>query len=1126
MVRVSHDVAQVDDSEFTLFLDGLVLDGLGEDREVIHRFSSEGDRAAVGSAFRVGHGELHRFGTVPELVRSCNRHDMLGVHRNLQILLAAERPLELRLVVVEVANEVIQFDSLELFLFLDLLARDVLHDRRVVDGLHGEHSVRLGRSAFRVGHDEGNLFGTVPHGARSLDGCNAVLVDFDLQILVAGNGPLQLGKAVVRVRSEFGELDVTELHLFTNHLVRNLLENRHIVHRGHGEHGLGSGLGTFRVGHGERNFVGAIPHLVRDLDLGDMVSINFNSEVATLVLHARSRAHGDSEVEVAQLVIGVLNHFAELDDLELFLFLNGLRSNLLHEFRNVVDGFNRVGNRAFVGSAIRVGDLDDERFGTVPLRARRSHLEHAVRIDRNLEFALAGDGPLEFVLTVVEVFDMLVEFNRLELALFLDRLFGDVLHDRRVIDGFHGELECRGGLAAFRVGSGDGHRFGTVPEFARSLEGDIAGLLVHIDLDILVASHFELQLGEVVVGIVHVFVKNNRREFALFFDGLVRNLLEDRDIVDGLHREGDILLDSSTIRVGAGEGHHGSTIPVGVRNFNRSNAVFVDVHVERAGFRHLALVLHVGIPGEFGMLVVGVLHVFVELDFCKLLLFVDVLVRDSLHEFRLVIHGVHSERSFRFGAGTGRVANLELERLGTIPELARNTDGGSLSVQGNLEIFIARNCPFKLFESVVGIFDQLVQLDRFEVLLFVNRLVGNVLDELRRVVHGLDREVCRRLGGCTGRVVHGEGHRFGTVPEFIGNPDVCGTVLVDIELEVLVAADRPFELGDVVINIANEIGQGDRFEFVFLFDRLARNLLQYGRVVNRLDREGRRLGIACVFAIGRGKLDFCRTIPVRVGNHNRRNALRVDFNIEVAVGLILAHRLDVEFPQDLVLRVVRVCDKVVEIDLAELLAFVDSLVGNRRNYRRIVNGLHREVHRFGTHRTFGVGRRKSDIFGAVPIFVRCFNRHYAVFDGNFEFLVSGYGPLDLFRFVHIVRYIAIQLDRSKLSALLNGFTRNAVHGRSIIFNCSSATFSILSDYKRCQDASGGKQRGHRLHSIHLRSPIKTHNFKQSIVSHYRPDRKTLTNRLTGYVITITKYNVFKSQIVKYVSFLAKKRHLL
>ena len=268
---------------------------------------------------------------------------------------------------------------------------------------------------------------------------------------------------------------------------------------------------------------------------------------------------------------------------------------------------------------------------------------------------------------MVEIIDILVEFDVLELAHFLDGLFRNILHDRRIVDGLHGELEGRRSLATFRVGRDDSNRLGTVPEFARSLERNFAGLIINVDLDILVAGNFELQLGEIVVGVAHVFIENDRGKFSLFFDGLVRNLLEYRDVVDGLHGEGHLLLDGCAFRVRAGECHVGRPVPVRIRDFNGGDAAFVDVHIERTPFRFLALVLHVGFPGEFRILVVGILHIFVKLDLGEGLLFVDGLTLERLREFRLVVHGVHSEAVFGFGASTGRVADLELDGFRAIP---------------------------------------------------------------------------------------------------------------------------------------------------------------------------------------------------------------------------------------------------------------------------------------------------------------------------------------------------------------------------------------------------------------------------------------------------------------------------
>ena len=369
---------------------------------------------------------------------------------------------------------------------------------------------------------------------------------------------------------------------------------------------------------------------------------------------------------------------------------------------------------------------------------------------------------------------------------------------------------------------------------------------------------------------------------------------------------------------------------------------------------------------------------------------------------------------------------------------------------------------------MVGVLDEFAQVDGLEFLLFFDGLFLEVLDELRSIVDGLHGEGRLGTGGRTGRVGHRKRKRFGTVPEFVRNLDAGRTVLVDVDLQVLVASDSPLERGDVVIDVGDEVGQANLFELVLFFDGLARNLLEDRSVVDRLDREGRRLLVARVFTIGRGKGDLCGTVPVGIGDDNRGNALRVDLHIEVAVSLILAHRLDVEFPEDLVLRVVGVLHEIVELDLRELLAFVDGLVRNGGHGRRVVDGLYREVNRFGTDGTLRIRCSESNVFFAVPILVRDRYRSDAVVrNADLQALVARNGPLELGRLVHVVGYIAVQLDRGELAAFLDRFTRDPVHHGRIIFNRCSLIL-ILSNNCSRQNASRGNERCNcPIHSFHL-----------------------------------------------------------
>ena len=1024
VVSILHDVVQVNDCKFTLFRNALVLDRLHEFRNIVHGFNLEGHRTLVRSAFRVSHREGNLFSTIPILVRSGNGSNMLRVDYDLEVLVARHSPLELGIVMVFVRYELVEFDRLEFALFLDGLVSNILHDRRVVDGLDSEHSVRLSRSAFRVSHREGYLFRTVPVLGRLLDGGNAVGINFNLELLVTRDRPLEALEGMIRVRSEISKLDRSKFLLFFDHLVRDLLEGRHVVHGLHRKESLRSSLGTFGVSHREGDFVSTVPVLVRNLDVSNMLGIDFNREASVLAV---GRLHVDRELEVRKLVIEVTNHFAELDRLKLFLFLDGLRSDLLREFRNVVHGFNRVSDSAFIRCTFRVSHLDGERFRTVPLRRRRGHLHHAA-FERDLEFAVARNSPLELILGVVEVFDILVELNRLEGTLFLDGLFSDILHGRRVVDRLDSKLELSRSLATFRVSSSKGNGFRTVPEFGRGLERNFASLVIQVNLDVLVTCDVDLQLGEIVVGIGEIVIKHDRCEFVLFFDSLVRDFLEHRNIVDRLDGVSDLLLCSCAFRVRHSIGHDSGTVPARVRDFNGSNMVVTDVYRQSTGLRFLALVLHVGFPGKFRILVVSILHVFIELDLSKGLLFVDGLVRDLLHDLRNIVHGVHREAVFRFSASASRVADLELEGFRTVPHLVRNLDGCGLASNIDRKVLVTRNSPLKLFERMIRILDQLVQFDRLEFLLFFDRLVLDILHKFRSVVHRLDGELGGSLCRSTGRVGHREGHGFGTIPEFVRDLDIGRTVLVDIELEVLIARNAPLELHDIVIDVGHEVRKANGFEFVLFFDRLVRNLLDNRSIVNRLHHEVCGLGIGGVFAIGSRKLDLGRTIPVRIGDNDRSDAVRIDFHIQVAFSLILAHRLDVEFPKNLVLRVVGVGHIIIEFDLGKGLTFFDSLIRNLLDFRRVVHGFNAEINRFRTRCALGVGSNKGDIFGTVPILVRNFDRRYAVRRNRYlELLVAGHGPLDFFGFVHVIGNILVQLNRSKFFAFIDGFTRNTHH---------------------------------------------------------------------------------------------------
>ena len=431
---------------------------------------------------------------------------MRCIHRHAEILVAFDLPLEAILGMVKVFNVIVKFNRLERFLFLNSLACNFLHDRRVVHGDNRKCRRRAGLSTRRIRHGERHLFGTVPHLVRGLDGHDARLGHINLKVLIAHKVNLQAFKTVIRVRHEFRHVERSEFTLFLNGLVCDLLDFREVVHRFHSKECRRGSLSTFRVCDRKRNFFSAIPELVRNDNLCNLLVVNFDLEFRFSLLGTGSRLARDREREFRKLVIQVLHKVSKLNRLELALFANRLRHHLFHEHRNIVHGFNRKVRSAFIASVIRVAYLERQSFGTVPLRRRRSDTHDMGRIYGNLEFLVARNRPLEAILGMVKVFDKVVEFNRLEFALFLDGLFANVLHDRRVVDRLDRKLGRSRCTSAFRVGRRKHQRFSTVPLVVRDLHRNFMGSVIDIDLEIPVARHFNLELGEVMVSIAQVVI--------------------------------------------------------------------------------------------------------------------------------------------------------------------------------------------------------------------------------------------------------------------------------------------------------------------------------------------------------------------------------------------------------------------------------------------------------------------------------------------------------------------------------------------------------------------------------------------------------------------------------------------
>ena len=590
----------------------------------------------------------------------------------------------------------------------------------------------------------------------------------------------------------------------------------------------------------------------------------------------------------------------------------------------------------------------------------------------------------------------------------------------------------------------------------RNLHGYFVRSVVDIDLEIAIARHFNLELGEVMVGIAQIIIHVERSKFVSFVNRLVRNLLEHRRVIHGLHVKSDFLLGGTAFRVHHRERSDCVTKPARVRDFNRCDMLIVNRNVKRSRFRHRTLVLDFDIPRKFGILVVFVLDKVIELNLSELLLFVDVLSRNRANELRQVIHGVDRKHGFAFGTCTFGVAGFKLDRFGTIPHFVRNADCSHTARNRDLQVLGTGNRPLEHFDAVIRVLHILAQLNRGKFLLFVNRLVRNILDKLRRIVDGIYFEQNVLFGGRTSSVGHRKRYAFLTAPIFVREIDNSRTVLVDFNLQVLVARHSPLELHDVIIGVSNIIRKGQHVELIPFVDNLVRNLLrECRRVVNRRNRKGCSLVVATVVRVRCNKLDGRRTVPMGIRNYNRCHAVPVNIHRQVAIALRTARRTDFSIPCNLVLLMVGVINKVVQADFCKLLAFFNNLTRDLCHNRRIVHGFHSEVHRLGSRGSPRVRCRKCNVFGAVPKRARSCNYNRMVRTNNhLEVFVTAHLPTNLRGLVRIIRYKIIKLDRCKSATFLNVFTWDTANLRRVVRHSSRCLgcglrFGICRGCRRC-----------------------------------------------------------------------------
>ena len=136
----------------------------------------------------------------------------------------------------------------------------------------------VSRSAFRVGHGEGQHFAAGPLRIGHGNDYRVVLADIDLELLVARHGPLEARSRMIRVVREARKVDRLEATSLADGLtLRSLLGNlRRVVDGTHFEASRLRHLCAFRVSRRKRDVRSAIPELVRDSDGRHLVRVDLH----------------------------------------------------------------------------------------------------------------------------------------------------------------------------------------------------------------------------------------------------------------------------------------------------------------------------------------------------------------------------------------------------------------------------------------------------------------------------------------------------------------------------------------------------------------------------------------------------------------------------------------------------------------------------------------------------------------------------------------------------------------------------------------------------------------------------------------------------------------------------------
>ncbi len=140
------------------------------------------------------------------------------------------------------------------------------------------------------------------------------------------------------------------------------------------------------------------------------------------------------------------------------------------------------------------------------------------------------------------------------------------------------------------------------------------------------------------------------------------------------------------------------------------------------------------------------------------------------------------------------------------------------------------------------------------------------------------------------------------------------------------------------------------------------NIANHRSIVYGIYRKGRRIAVCQPARIGSRKGNGFAAVPIIVRRGNGGNIVFVNLHDQIGIAAVR--------PGHLGIIIVDVAYVIVKINGRKTLPFIDGLIGNVADHRRIINIVHRKNSAVAVGQPAGIGSGKGNGFCAKPVGVR------------------------------------------------------------------------------------------------------------------------------------------------------------